>query len=284
MVPCPTGCVPIVLGDLNINFRDPQNGREELIMDLLDDINLVDTSRQYTPHQPCKQLTRAWWTWRHKREGQTHYSQPDYIFASGGDAMQIWNVGFRWPQYHNSDHQAVIATIRTGKRQLTVYWSKRQKIPLQLPPQELWDDLTNAFEGLKATCEEPMTAKHHWRDWMSDCTWLLIKQRTSLHQAGQLCRCKSQRKQRAIHAALKKDHAARMAQVGKSIIAELAMGNVQKAFCHLKGWYWSATKMQARPCFHTMEKQMLERIDLYRWRDSPGPPLTVNVGLPTRAI
>ena len=46
---CPTGCVPILLRDLNINFRDPRNKREELIMDLLDNINLIDTLRQYTP-------------------------------------------------------------------------------------------------------------------------------------------------------------------------------------------------------------------------------------------
>ena len=47
---CPTGCVPIVLGDLNIDFRDPRNKREELIADLHNDINLVDTSKRYTPH------------------------------------------------------------------------------------------------------------------------------------------------------------------------------------------------------------------------------------------
>jgi len=49
-----SGCLgslpPLVLGDLNIDFRDPQNKREELIVDLLDDINLVDTSRQFIPH------------------------------------------------------------------------------------------------------------------------------------------------------------------------------------------------------------------------------------------
>jgi hypothetical protein len=51
--------------------------------------------------------------------------------------------------------------------------------------------------------------------------------------------------QRTIYAALKKDRATRMAQVGDSIVAKLAEGNVHKAFCHLKGWYWSATNTQA---------------------------------------
>ncbi len=31
---CPVGCPPLVLGDLNINFRDPLNKQEELIVDL----------------------------------------------------------------------------------------------------------------------------------------------------------------------------------------------------------------------------------------------------------
>jgi hypothetical protein len=46
---CPAGCTPIVLGDLNINFRDPRNKREELIVNLLNYINIVDTSRQFVP-------------------------------------------------------------------------------------------------------------------------------------------------------------------------------------------------------------------------------------------
>jgi hypothetical protein len=52
-------------------------------------------------------------------------------------------------------------------------------------------------------------------------------------------------------------------QVGESIVADLAEGNVHEVFCHLKGWYWAATETQARPCFQTMEKQKAERIDLY---------------------
>ena len=68
--------------------------------------------------------------------------------------------------------------------------------------------------------------KAHWRDWMSDSTWLLIKQRTSLRRAGQLRQSEGRRMQRAIHAALKRDHTARTAQVGELIVAELAEGKV----------------------------------------------------------
>jgi len=76
------------------------------------------------------------------------------------------------------------------------------------------DELTKAFKELKVACKEPETTKHHWRDWMSESTWLLIKQRTLLRQAGQLCRSEGQRMQRTIYAALKKDCVVRTAQVG----------------------------------------------------------------------
>ena len=83
------------------------------------------------------------------------------------------------------------------------YRRKRQEFPLHLPPIEQQDDMTQAFEKLKAACEEPETTKAHWRDWMSDNTWAMIKQCTSLKRAGQLRWAEGQRMQRAIHAALK---------------------------------------------------------------------------------
>ena len=65
--------------------------------------------------------------------------------------------------------------------------------------------------------------------------------------------------------------------VGAAVEAKLARGNVQEAFRHLKGWYRAAMEMQSKPCYHTMECQMLEQVDLYAWRESPGDPLPINV-------
>jgi hypothetical protein len=107
-------------------------------------------------------------------------------------------------------------------------------------------------------------AKWHWRNWVSDKMWLLIKRCASLRWAVRLHRCIGQCMQHAIYASLKADHTARTTLVNKSIVADLAEGNMHKAFCHLKGWYWAALETQARPCFQTMEKQMLERVDLYQ--------------------
>ncbi len=61
------------------------------------------------------------------------------------------------------------------------------------------------------------------------------------------------------------------------IESELTGGNVQEAFCHLKGWYWAASEMQAKPCYQTLERQTSERVDLYARRDLPGDPLPINL-------
>ncbi len=98
---------------------------------------------------------------------------------------------------------------------------------------------------LQATCKDSEVAKRYWCDWVSDETWLLTKQCTSLHQAGRLRWCVGQRMQRAIYALLKVVGTAHTAQVSKSIIANLAKGNVHEVFCHLKGWYLAAMETRA---------------------------------------
>jgi hypothetical protein len=44
---CSAGCIPLVLGDLNVNFEHPWDAREEQITNLLDKINLVDDSQKF---------------------------------------------------------------------------------------------------------------------------------------------------------------------------------------------------------------------------------------------
>jgi hypothetical protein len=61
------------------------------------------------------------------------------------------------------------------------------------------------------------------------------------------------------------------------IEAELARGNVQESFHHLKGWYRAASETTTRPCPQTMVKKMVERINLYRQQDPPGEPLPINI-------
>ena len=85
--------------------------------------------------------------------------------------------------------------------------------------------------------------------------------------------------QREIQKCLRANRDARTKVVGETISTELAGGNIQEAFCHLKEWYRSATNTQARPCFQTMDRQTAERIDLYQRRKSPRLPIHVGENL-----
>ena len=114
-------------------------------------------------------------------------------------------------------------------------------------------------------------------DFAGDLARHLIEQRLMLRCSGRLCQTGGRRLTRQIFASLKQDREACMASVGSTIKAELAGGNVQEAFCHLKGWYRVASKTQAKPCYWTMVRQTSERVDLYARRQSPGDPLPVLV-------
>jgi hypothetical protein len=89
-----------------------------------------------------------------ERGGCTTHKQITFLQVKGTcSAFRV--LDFWWPQYHDSDHQAVVATIHVGNQQLQLkaFQKQCQKFPMQLPLQELWDDLTTTFETLKATCE-----------------------------------------------------------------------------------------------------------------------------------
>jgi hypothetical protein len=44
---CPENCKPLLLGDLNINLRDPRSEQEEIIANFLNNVNVVKVSRKF---------------------------------------------------------------------------------------------------------------------------------------------------------------------------------------------------------------------------------------------
>jgi hypothetical protein len=77
-----------------------------------------------------------------------------------------------------------------------------------------------------------------------------------------------------IGASLCKDWVACTVNVGANIDTKLSGANVQEAFHHLKGWHKATMEMQSKSCFHTMDCQTLERVNIYAHRQSVprGPP------------
>ncbi len=128
------------------------------------------------------------------------------------------------------------------------------------------------------TCAQKNATKRRKKNgWISEESWRLLAHRATLCHTGHLCQTGERRLNHQIGVSLQKDQTNRTATVGAAVDAELSGGDVQEAFRHLKGWFRAATETQAKPCYHTMERQMLERVDLYAWRDSHGDPLPINV-------
>jgi hypothetical protein len=181
---CPDGCTLIVMGDLNISFEHPRDEREEAIANLLDEINLVDSSQKFCLRQCRLQLARRRWTWWQKWTGRWHRSQPDYIMAREGDVWYFWKVAFRLLLVHNSDHRAVVPMFCTRKtHRLTAYHCRRQRLPLRLPPKP-HDELTHTFEALKLTCVKADPQSRGGNEWISAETWRLISHRSMLRRTG----------------------------------------------------------------------------------------------------
>jgi hypothetical protein len=59
---CLANCVPLVLSNLNVNFEHPRDAREEQIIDLLDKINLADTSQNFALRRCKMQAAKKRWT------------------------------------------------------------------------------------------------------------------------------------------------------------------------------------------------------------------------------
>ncbi len=78
---CPAGCKLVIMGDLNVNAGFPRDKWEEVIVDLLNETNLINTLRGFRLRTPCRTATRARWTWIQKRGTTQYYTQPDYILA-----------------------------------------------------------------------------------------------------------------------------------------------------------------------------------------------------------
>ena len=185
---CPADCIPLVIEDLNIRNQDPRDESEEEIADLLDEINIVDTTRKFIQWQSKQHHATQWnrWTWRTNRRTEGYgrkkwiYSHPDYIMARETDMKHIRNARIRTLRYHISDHRAVVLYLKAGnKGRLKTYCKHQQCFPLQLisGPQ---DKLTEEFEKLKKLCDKPDPKKRPQNSWILDDTWKVVCTMTML--------------------------------------------------------------------------------------------------------
>jgi hypothetical protein len=110
---CPKGCLPILLGDLNVNLAAPRNKRNDTIADQVYAMALIDMSTHF--RQRRGRRSRGRWTWRMRRRRRWVSSQCDYILGRATDLGRwIRRVSVRMPFCHDSNHRAIVAKIRAG--------------------------------------------------------------------------------------------------------------------------------------------------------------------------
>ncbi len=112
---CPKGCLPILLGDLNVNLAALRNKRDDTIADQVDAMALIDVSNHFCQRRGRSSQGR--WTWRMRRGEQWVSSQCDYILGRETDLGQwIWRISVQTPFCHDSNHRTIVAEIRAGGR------------------------------------------------------------------------------------------------------------------------------------------------------------------------
>ncbi len=130
---CPKGCLPILLGDLNVNLAAPRNEHNDTIAKQVDAMALVDMTSHF-----CQQRgRRSWgqWTWQMRRGRWWISSQCDYILGRETDLGQwFWRISVRTPFSHDSDHRALVAIICAGGgREMAKYQKQYRHFPLKIP-------------------------------------------------------------------------------------------------------------------------------------------------------
>ena len=74
------------------------------------------------------------------------------------------------------------------------------------------------------------------------------------------------------------DRTKRAANVVSNIEGNWELGDLKEAWRYLKGWYTTALGRPPKPCHNSMDKQTVEREELYRKVFPPGDPIPINVG------
>jgi hypothetical protein len=72
---CPKGCLPILLGDLNVNLAAPCNKCDDTIAEQVDAMALIDMSNHFCQRRGRR--SRGRWTWRMRRRRWWASSQCD---------------------------------------------------------------------------------------------------------------------------------------------------------------------------------------------------------------
>jgi hypothetical protein len=80
---CPKGCLPILLGDLNVNLAASRNKCNDTISEQVDAMVLVNMSNHFCQRHRIR--SRGGWMWQMRRGRRWVSSQCDYVLGRATD-------------------------------------------------------------------------------------------------------------------------------------------------------------------------------------------------------
>ena len=261
----PRDCIPVVLGDLNVDLDDLRTARDHAIATELmahSLLNLLHHYRQRRRYRHCH-------TWSQLRQGERVSSRCDYILSTSTHWFR--NVALRTPSLFGSDHLLILADLHLSP--LLEHWSYtkgRARLPLKLPK---YGPLTRA--ELSNLTPRPRPSARERRPWVSTGTWKLVDERAAFMRSVHYNQTYARQLSRRIHQLFKTDRKHRVEAAGANIEAALIVHDVQRAWDHAKAWYRQAEGRPPKPSREDLNIITRERVDLYRQRNSPGDPIPV---------
>jgi hypothetical protein len=145
------------------------------------DVN--DVSRNF--RQRRQKMARGRWTWRMRRRARWISSLPDYILARESTQKIFVNCGIRMSAQHDSDHRAVIATIKGGDSNWVKHYKRRRsRLLVHIPRIGPRWERDAEFETLKNQINKPTVREGRLNNWISASTWELIDKRVGVRQEG----------------------------------------------------------------------------------------------------
>ncbi len=182
---CPKGCLPILLGDLNVNLAAPRNERDDTIAKQVDAMALINM----TSH--CCQLrgrrSRGQWTWRMRKGRRWVSSQCDYILGRETNLGRwFWRVSIRMPFCHDSNHRALVAEICAGGgREMAKYRKRYHHFPLKIPRGPRIERASK-YKELCLDVTPPPMREHPANQWILNKTWAAVDKQATMHRKGHL--------------------------------------------------------------------------------------------------
>jgi hypothetical protein len=206
---CPKSCLPIMLGDLNVNLAAPHDKRDETIVEQVDTMSLVDMSSRFRQHQGNN--SNGQWTWRMRRGRQWVSSQCDYILGRATNLRRFRHVSIRMSFCHDSDHPTLVAKICAGGgEEMKKYRQRYQRFPLRIH-RGPHTELVGAYEELRLDVIPPPHRECPANRWISNKSWEVIDRRARLMRMGNLPLTNARRISHEIKSSLAADRKQRAA-------------------------------------------------------------------------